>query len=850
VLLPTLDRRHSSSTLAGFFQYFNDLGFTVSVFFNETLLVFDNRRDHFILILFYGKITMARLDVELDSLLIKRSLHEKNPAEAAYFVDPEMLIHVSVQFSGDFGPLRDAGFVAKEVYGNLAYGTINVETLENLDKLPSVISVEKQRNNAIQLDDSIPDIKANNIWSRSGDSFSGYTGRDVVVGIIDTGIDFRHKNFIKPDGTTRIWSIWDQTIIAPVNPPQAGEMAPLAITTGPFVAGLGYGVEYTKDEINATLNTENPAVPVRHRDEDGHGTHVAGIAAGNGKQAGGCHGEYHYIGVAPEALLVIVRLWGLTKGDKGENQTPPANPPLNPPSPNLVADALRYIFNVAQRLVSPVVINCSFGLFSELMDGSSSTCQDVNNLLNNNTNGRAVVWGAGNDGDSGFHATGTVPASGSPPFELGFKIYGSDTETRSLAIVYSGSNLEVQVTSPVGGANGTVSWVSLGATGSSATANGTITGGTAGSVTVTNRANRIGIVITPPTSGVPAVSGNNIANTATANWKIELRNTTATLTAFDAFCLYGSSHDRKSPKFLNHTTSNITLTDQATGAQCITVGSYAVGGQLAPSSGRGPTLDSRTKPDLCAPGVDITSTGIVKDRAGDLANCCCECCQDWYVGKGGTSMAAPHVTGGIALMLHKNPNLTHTDIKTRLTGGSDGRPGDAPPADIPGWGSGRLSVMNTVNPIPEVNPPIPIVAAPAADRHPLLDQFLDTDFGQIYYDLGLKYFREIYDLINTNKRVATAWHRNKGPVWTRLALNAFYDHDFKIPLTAGGLHFTQSVDQFLVMLKRYASPELQTDLVRFEPHIHLLQEGMTISELAIVLGNQPLPILEPVNVGS
>ncbi len=784
---------------------------------------------------------MARLDVELDSLLVKKSLHEKEPGEAAYFVDPAMLIHVSVEFSGDLSPLQDAGFVAREIYGNIAYGTINVETLEKLNQLPSVISVEKQRDNAIQLDKSIPDIMATNVWSRSGDSFSGYTGSGVIVGIIDTGIDFRHKNFIKPDGTTRILRIWDQTMFAPVNPPQAGETAPAAITTGPFTATLGYGVEYTEAQINATLNTESPAIPVRHKDDDGHGTHVAGIAAGNGKQAGGCHGEYHYIGVAPQADLVIVRLWGLSDGDRGENLTPPANPPASAPSPNLVADALRYIFEVAQNAGKPVAINCSFGLFSERMDGSSQTCQDVNNLLNNNTNGRAVVWAAGNDGNAGFHAAGTVPAAGSSPLKLNFKIYGADSKTRSLAIIYAGSNLEVQVTSPVGGPNGRINWVSSGNSGSSTTANGTISGGTAGSVTVNNQTNRIGIVITPPSSGTPPVPGSNIANTETVNWEIELRSTSTSPTSINAFCLYGSSHDRKAPKFLNNTTSNTTLTNQATGTECITVGSYAVGGQLAPSSGRGPTLDARTKPDLCAPGVNITSTGIATDRAGDFVNCCCECCQDWYVGKGGTSMAAPHIAGAIALMLHKNPNLPHTQIKSLLSTHANGRPGDAPPPDVFGWGAGKLSALNAVSPTPVVNPPIPIVSDPSLAQPPLLKVFLATDFGQAYYNLAQKYFDEINELINTNKRVATSWHRSNGPIWARLALNAFYNHNFKIPLSAHGMHFTESIDRFLEMLKRYASPELRSDLERCEPLIDLVQEEMTVLELIDLFGKQSLP---------
>ena len=802
---------------------------------------------------------MAKLDVELDSLLVKKSLYEKHPEEAAYFVDPGMLIHVSVQFSGDFEALREAGFTAKEVYGNIAYGTINVEMLERLNQLPSVIAIAKQRDNFIQLDDSIPDIHANEIWSRSGDHFSGYTGREVIIGIIDTGIDFRHPNFIKPDGTSRIMRIWDQTLS-----PTGNESSPLPITAGPFQASLNYGVQYFRTDITDTLQSESPPKPVRHRDEDGHGTHVAGIAAGSGRQEGGCHGPYHYIGVAPEADLVIVRLWGLTEGDRGEKQDPPANPPLPAPSPSLVQDALRYIFDMGRSLPAAVVINCSFGAFTEDMNGNDPFCLDVDNLLNNNSQGRSVVWAAGNDGDAGFHATGTVPASGTPPFELKFKIYGSDTKVRNLAILYSGSNLQVQVTSPVGGANGTVPWVASGATGSSPTANGTIDGGTSGSVIVRNKAplnpDKMLITITPPkhpprTPGGPQENGENVANTLFSDWKIELRNTSAAPTVFNAFCTGGSSHDFNSPKFLDHTTTNTTLTYQASGRELVTVGSYKVGGQLADSSARGPTLDGRTKPELCAPGVDITSAASSTSESGHLQVCCCECCQFWYTGKNGTSMAAPHVTGAIALMLHKNPNLSHTQIKTFLTNGADGRPGDAPPADVVGWGAGKLSAMNSVNPIPDVNPPVPIVASSiveSADDLPqaLREQFLGTTFGQIYYDLAEKYFHEILGLINTNKRVATAWHRSRGPVWTRIAITAFYNREFKIPLTADGLHITESVDRFVAMLKRYASPELQSDLESCRPYIHLLQEGMTLSELALVVGNLPLPIREYAHVGS
>jgi hypothetical protein len=209
-------------------------------------------------------------------------------------------------------------------------------------------------------------------------------------------------------------------------------------------------------------------------------------------------------------------------------------------------------------------------------------------------------------------------------------------------------------------------------------------------------------------------------------------------------------------------------------------------------------------------------------------------------------MAAPHVAGGIALMLHKNPTLTHSDIKTRLVNGCDGRPSGTPPTDFPGWGGGRISTMNTVNPLPDVNPPVPMMAAPSeSGPPPLLQQFLGTRFGPAYYELAQKYFREILDLVNTNKKVATVWHRNRGPAWVRVALNAFFNPEFKIPLTVSGHNFHESIESFLPMLKRFASPQLLSELERCEPKINVVREEMTLFELMNVLGNQPLsPELE------
>ena len=798
---------------------------------------------------------MARVDVQLESLLIKKAMYDLHPEEAAYWVDPEMIVTVGIDFTGDINELKGIGFEVHSTSGTISFGRIRFSNLEQLVKHPDLVSIDKQRVDRLTLHDSIPDILANTVWQLNGDTFKGYTGRDVIIGIIDSGIDFRHRNFRKPDGSTRISKIWDQTIINPIKPPAIGEVAPLPIAA-PAPASLhtplGYGVEYLRKQITDTINDDTILQPCRHEDVDGHGTHVAGIAAGNGKQAGGCHGEHYYIGVAPEADLIIVRLWGLSKGDKGENMKPPANPKVTAPSPNTFLDAVKYIINSARTAGKAAVINCSFGLFSEFMDGTHPQSQAIDALLNANSTGNAIVFAAGNDGNAGFHAVTTIGASGSV-FDLEFVIYRDDSEERSFAITYTGSNLEVQVISPVGGANGTVAWVPLNnaaSAGTSNTANGTITGGTAGSVAVTNRANKIGITITPPKTGAtPPVNGSNVPNTETARWKIQIRNTIATPTPIHAFCLYGSSHDTKSPKFLNNTTTDTTFTQLATSAEVITVGSYEVGGQLAASSGRGPALYPAAsvvpqKPDICAPGVNIQSTAIPKNRDdGDdtCANCCCECCQDWYVGKGGTSMAAPHVTGVIALILHRNNTLTHTDIKTLLRANNGGKPTGVPPADLPGWGPGKVNSFKTVNAATQVNPPVAFVALPQEAQPSLLEQFLGTAFGAQYYRLGQKYFREILHLINTNKRVATIWHRIKGPVWTRMAITAAHNPEAAIPLSAHNMPFKDSFEQFVRIVKQFASTELLKDLEGFESYVNLFQQEMKMRDMILLLGNQPLP---------
>jgi subtilisin family serine protease len=168
---------------------------------------------------------MAILDTELHLLLLKKEYFDAHPESGKLSVSDTESFSVSIEFSGNIERLKQTGFKVGNIIGNIA---------------------------------------------------GGYTGSGVIVGDIDTGIDFNHYGFKNPDGTTRIPRIWDQTINAPVNPPLTGETIPGPITNtnyAPTPITLGYGVEYSQAEIDDTIkyladtkNNPKPAVVVRHED--------------------------------------------------------------------------------------------------------------------------------------------------------------------------------------------------------------------------------------------------------------------------------------------------------------------------------------------------------------------------------------------------------------------------------------------------------------------------------------------------------------------------------------------------------------------------------------------------------
>jgi subtilisin family serine protease len=208
------------------------------------------------------------------------------------------------------------------------------------------------------------------------------TGKGVIIGVVDTGIDWRHADFIKPDGTSRILYLWDQ--IDDSFQTSGGKIgtAPPVLQQG---ADAGPGTVYTNAQINAALKNRGT---VNSMDNFGHGTTSAGTAAGNGRATTPGVPIGTYRGVAPEADLIIVKA-----ADCGGFEA-------------TYILGTYWIQQVAKSRNQPVVINHSLGGQYTAHDGTDPAEVLMNSLTGAGKPGVAITVSAGNEGLYSLHATG------------------------------------------------------------------------------------------------------------------------------------------------------------------------------------------------------------------------------------------------------------------------------------------------------------------------------------------------------------------------------------------------------------------------------------------------------------
>ncbi len=548
---------------------------------------------------------------------------------------------VSVFIKGDLKVIKELipamGGKFKYSANSIAAVTIPLNKINELLANKSIERIESYPQQIQVLNDTM--LANNNVISvHNGQNplAQAYDGTGIVIGIIDTGIDFTHPDFKDSTGKSRIKHLWDQTKPAAANSPQ------------PY----GYGQEWNNLGIDSGQASSHSDVP-----HFGHGTHVAGIAVGNGLSDSG-----RYKGVAPKADIIFVAL------DFSSN------------SSSLISDAVDYIYSKAQSMGKPCVINASIGSAYGSHDGQDLQAQIIGGLIDVQ-NGQVLVAAGGNSGTVKFHLGYTVTSDTN--FTM-FKYNANYAGVYTQQMWSDVGNFE-QVRFAIGADQMTPVHSFRGRTPFSTIASHL---NVLRKDTIYNNGNRIGIV-----KSYGAIYGSTYAmeflivpDSVNYNWRLITTGTGKfDLWSFDMLssnlpsaATMPDSSKYKLPDLNQTMESSFQCLDNV-----ITVGNYTnrrsyidfnnnlyldptkVPGLRHPSSGVGPTRDGRIKPDITAPGdqtlscavlsivPNITPTAITKDG--------------FHIRGGGTSASSPGVAGIAALYLQKNPNSSALDVKNAIT---------------------------------------------------------------------------------------------------------------------------------------------------------------------------------------
>ncbi len=731
---------------------------------------------------------------------------------------PAPAVRVLIELAGtDTSELAASGIAFAPLFGTFYSARIPLDKLDDIARLPSVIHIHHEAQTKPGLDDSIPEIRASSVRNPQY-PFSGtdkYTGLGVMIGIIDSGINILHPVFRLPNDQTktRIRTILDQTVNPTVTYNKGQIEAAIASGTQIIQPGAMVGGNRVETDTN----------------DHKHGTHVAGIAAGNGKKAGNCSGEFKYVGVAPDAELVIV------KHDFAGQTTLQA--------------AIQFIAATAAAVQPdpvPVVINMSLGHSIGPHDGTDPMDQMIDTFLSTHTGPPVVlVASAGNEGGQGKHATGTIPPGGVVKrlhFELNAQKSVKGQATTRIDIRFTAANgLGCKLVPPgnniqAGGSNVAAPDAPASSNFVEANKNSSCTI----IPTLLNAGTGARRIFMSMSSGTKAEDVNQ-----PGGWVIELTNAGAAAIAYHAWIDGDQWEELK-----DDVSRANTVGSPGSAARIITVGNYASSGKdkgkLSDSSSRGPRLDGMQKPDVSAPGEEICSA------KRDLhTGCCCDCCCDSYIDMSGTSMAAPHVTGAIALMLERNSTLTHDQVKSVLLANArrDSFTGANPGND---FGNGKLDAIALLNdPLVRgsgtvisssrvtVRRAAPKLAERAAQALPEIPQLqegtplwrlLDTREGRRLYGLARTHWEEVRELVNTEKRVAVAWHRNQGPMLLHHATRTAMLPHVPLPAEWDGVEAVVHAARMVTALEPYASKELIKAMHATLPLVRSVQ-GRTLLEL-------------------
>ena len=441
------------------------------------------------------------------------------------------------------------------------------------------------------------------------------TGKDTVIGVIDFGFDFTHRNFRNRRGETRLLALWDQSS-------RNKDSVPL-----PY----GYGAHYSPTDINAALKSGAPFETLRYFPTKAdllkvgaHGTHVTDIAAGNGAIGPS--------GIAPAADLVFVHLASRTSryGTLGDSVR--------------ILEAIHFIDSIAGD--RPLAINLSVGRHGGAHDGNSLVEQGMDEFLDSKKN-RVISQSTGNYRKADTHSSGLVKPGRKKTFSM--FVDRADVTLNELEVWYAGPDrFKMELYHPDSGQR----FVSRFKQNAIIDIDGKVVG------RIYHRGNE-------PNNGKNHVNVFLYPSAPPGRWDITLIGDKIVDGRYHAWIERDGGCPGCQSRFLRKDVDQSTTTGTiCNGRRTIAVGAYnghALDLELASFSSGGPTTDGRLKPDLLAPGVRVLAA---RSQIGSGA------LKSSLTRMSGTSMASPHVTGTAALVLQSLERPASIDTIRMLLLGS------------------------------------------------------------------------------------------------------------------------------------------------------------------------------------
>lgn len=433
--------------------------------------------------------------------------------------------------------------------------------------------------------EDIPDLKV----AQEAPEMALY-GRGVIIGVVDTGIDYRHPAFMYNDRTTRIISIWDQTK-QESTPPR----------------GFTFGAEYTRELLNFALISDDPLAMVPTVDAVGHGTAIASIIAGRPSE------DNSFTGVIPEADLVVVKLKEAKRNLKALFSVP-ENALCFQESDIILG--IRYIVGVAQRLNRPLVICLAVGSSQGGHDGKGPFSVYLDYLVQLPKTG--VIVSAGNEANNQRHYYNNTPIG---PYYNNFQLTVGTNDRKFFMEIwpYIPSRLFIEITAPTFESSQVV-YPSM----------------DVGCYKITFQSVRTEVwvnnILFEEETGEQLIL-LRFENASPGTWHFRIGSVTDE--PFSFHCWLPSGNLISNETFFSDSDPNTTITAQGDAAHPLTVTAYnQLNGEILPESGRGYTRLGQVKPDIGAPGYRIPCA-IPENRYGTIT---------------GTGAAAAH-TAGVAAMV-------------------------------------------------------------------------------------------------------------------------------------------------------------------------------------------------------